>query len=104
MVITNQVSHVDLLSDVSLARGLVFLQRAAALRDLTANATLAIKIAAIFSRSTNTEVSDRKIFRANRAVLDTGRELFVWVHIRTPLGGTTLRATTFLENTSPWSG
>jgi len=85
MVITNQVSHVDLLSDVSLARGLVFLQCAAALRDLIANATLAIKIAAIFSRSTYTEVGDRKIFRANRAVLDTGGEFFVWVHIRTPL-------------------
>jgi hypothetical protein len=56
MVITNQVSHVDLLSDVSLARGLVFLQRAAALRDFIANATLAIKIAAIFSRPTNAEV------------------------------------------------
>jgi hypothetical protein len=57
-----QFRNLDLLGNIFLARGFVFLQSATALSNFLTDAALAIKIASIFSRSTNSKFCYRQIF------------------------------------------
>src|SRR6267378_4303740 len=79
-----KLGQLNLLGDVSLARGFVFLQGASALGDLCAYTTLAVKIAAIFSRATNSKFRYGQLLRANWTMLQFNYQGGLFIHLRSP--------------------
>src|SRR5215510_679074 len=81
-----QLRNIDLLRDIFLTGRFVFFQSAPALRYFLANATLAVEIASVFARSTNSKFRYRKVFGTNRAMFYLGGQFNLDHFYTTPLG------------------